>query len=273
MKKRTIDRRIIFLIMLIGVAIPLIFPIGFPVETSPNVRKVYKMVKDTPAGSTVLISFDYDPASMPELQPMAKALLRHCFRKHLKVVITALWPMGVSMAANALDGIKEEFPKLKYGVDYVNMGYKAGGMVTIQAMGKNFKKVFPRDNSQTPVSKLPILNRVNNFSNFAFIISLSAGTPGIKEWVMVAHDKYGIKTSGGTTAVSAPALLPYVNEQNQLYGLLGGLKGAAEYEKLIKKAGSATSGMDAQSIGHLVIIFFIILANLNYYKNKKKKEV
>ncbi len=273
MKKKKIDRRIIFLIMFIGVAIPLIMPIGFPVETSPNVRKVFQMVDDATPSSTVLISFDYDPASMPELQPMAKALLRHCFNKNLKVVITALWPMGVSMASNALESIKDEFPNLKYGVDYVNMGYKAGGMVTIQAMGKNFKKVFPRDNSQTPVSELPILSRVNNFSNFAFIISLSAGTPGIKEWVMVAHDKFGIKTSGGTTAVSAPALLPYVNEQNQLYGLLGGLKGAAEYEKLIKKAGSATSGMDAQSIGHLVIIFFIILANINYHKNKNKKEV
>lgn len=273
MKKSRIDRRIIFLLMFIGVAIPLIVPIGFPVETSPNVRKVFHMVNDVPQSSIVLISFDYDPASMPELQPMAKAILRHCFRKHLKVVITALWPMGVSMASNAIDDIKEEFPNLTYGKDYVNMGYKAGGMVTIQAMGKNFKKVFPMDNSQTPVDKLPILNRVNNFSNFAFIISLSAGTPGIKEWVMVAHDKFGIKTAGGTTAVSAPALLPYVNEQNQLYGLLGGLKGAAEYEKLIKTPGSATSGMDAQSIGHLVIIFFIILANINYYKNKKKKEV
>ena len=158
MKKSKIDRRIIFLLMFIGVAIPLIIPIGFPVEISPNVQKVYDMVDSVPSGSTVLISFDYDPASMPELQPMGKALLRHCFQRKLKVVITALWPMGVSMASNALNDIKDEFPNLKYGVDYVNMGYKAGGMVTIQAMGKNFKKVFPRDNSQTPVDKLPILN-------------------------------------------------------------------------------------------------------------------
>lgn len=271
MKKKSIDRRIIFLLMLIGVAIPLIVPIGFPVETSENVRKAYKMVNDVPTGSTVLVSFDYDPASMPELHPMGKAVLRNCFERHLKVVITALWPMGVVMAEDVIADLKKDYPNLKYGEDYVNMGYKGGGMVTIQAMGKNFKDIFPKDNTQTPVDKLPILNNVNNFSNFGFIFSLSSGTPGIKEWVMVAHDKYGVNVSGGTTAVSAPSLLPYVNEQNQLYGLLGGLKGAAEYEKLIKKPGSATSGMDAQSIGHLVIIFFILMANINYYRNKKNK--
>jgi len=64
-------------------------------------------------------------------------------------------------------------------------------------------------------------------------------------------------------------MLPYINEQKQLTGLLAGLKAAAEYETLIKTPGSATSGMDAQSIAHLIIIIFIAIGNINYWRDKK----
>ena len=267
---KNLDRRIIFLLIFVGVAVPLIVTIGFKLETTPNVEKVYEMVQDVPTGSKVLISFDYDPASKPELHPMAKAVVQHCMQKDLNIVITALWPMGVLMAQETLESLADDFPDKTYGTDFVNLGYKAGGMVTIQAMGKNFRTVFPKDTNGTLLEELPIMNGIENYDSFNFVFSLSAGAPGIKEWVMVAHDKYGKQTAGGVTAVSAPAMLPYVNEQQQLTGLLGGLKGAAEYEMLIESPGTATSGMDAQSVAHIIIIIFIIIGNINYYRNKKK---
>ena len=268
-KKRKIDRRYIFLLIFFGVAIPLIVPLGLHVETSPNVQMVYDLIENTQPGSKVLISFDYDPASKPELHPMGKAVLKHCFQKDIKVIITALWPMGVAMAQDILSQLQAEFPEAEYGKDYINMGFKAGAIVTIQAMGKNFRKVFPQDMNGTDIIEFKILEGVEDFSDFSFAFSLSAGAPGIKEWVMIAHDKYNLTTSGGTTAVTAPSILPYVNDLNQLTGLLGGLKAAAEYEQLIKSPGTATSGMDAQSIAHLIIIIFILIANINYWRNKK----
>ena len=114
-----------------------------------------------------------------------------------------------------------------------------------------------------------MLKGVKNFDNLSFLFSLSAGAPGIKEWVQIGHDAYGKPTSGGVTGVSAPSILPYVNEQQQLTGLLAGLKAAAEYELLLESPGSATSGMDAQSIAHLIIIIFIVIGNVNYWREKK----
>ena len=35
---------------------------------------------------------------------------------------------------------------------------------------------------------------------------------------MAARDPLGTPVTGGTTTVSAPGLLPYVNSQKQLYG-------------------------------------------------------
>jgi hypothetical protein len=48
------------------------------------------------------------------------------------------------------------------------------------------------------------------------------------------------------------------------------MKGSAEYEKLVNKPGLATIGMDSQSIAHMLIIGFIILGNLLYWREKRK---
>jgi hypothetical protein len=271
-KMKQIDKRWLYLLIFFGVAIPLIVTVGFPIETTENVRLVHDMIENTPTGSKVILSFDYDPASKPELHPMAIAVMDHCFNKDLKIIVTALWPMGVLMAEDVFSKLEEVHPQVEYGVDYVNMGYKAGGIVTIQAMGKNFKEVFPKDMNGTPVAELPILYGINNFDNLGFVTAFSAGDPGLKQWVQVAHDTYGLKVSGGVTGVSAPSMLPYVNEQQQLHGLLAGLKAAAEYELLIEKPGSATNGMDAQSIAHLIIIAFIAIGNINYWRNRKAQK-
>jgi hypothetical protein len=269
-KGKQIDRRWIFLLIFVSVALPLIFVVGLPIETTENARLVHKLVQDTPSGSTVIISFDYDPGSKPELHPMALAVVKNCFERDIKIVVTALWPMGVQMAADIFAKLEVEFPNKKYGIDYVNMGYKAGGMVTIQAMGKSFRQVFPSDMNGTLIDELPILNGVENYNNISFVCSFSAGDPGIKQWVQIVHDTYGKPVTGGVTGVSAPGILPYVNQQKQLNGLLAGLKGAAEYEFLINSPGTATAGMDAQSLAHLLIIVFIAIGNVNYWRNKKR---
>ncbi len=269
MKLPTIDRRIIFLILIIGVTVPLLVKVGFNLEISENSRLVYDLIENTPEGTPVVISLDYDPASKAELQPMTRALLEHAFSKKHKVILTALWPMGVIIGENTVRSLQDTYPVV-YGEDYVNLGYKAGGMVTIQAMGRSFENVYPKDINGSDIADIPLMKNVKNFENIGYAVSFSAGSPGLKEWIMVANDKYNVPVAGGATAVSAPEMLPYLNKQQQLHGLLGGLKGAAEYEKLVGTLGMATAGMDAQSIAHLIIIVFIALGNISYYVDKKK---
>ncbi len=268
----TNTRRILFALILLGVAFPLLIKLGLPIETSENVRMVYDLVNSQPEGSHILISFDYDPASKPELHPMAYAIARNALERKYKVVCTALWPMGASLCAETFKRLKEEMPEIEEGVDFVNLGYKAGGIVTIQKMGADIRDVYPTDMSRKPIDELPIMSGVRNLKDFSFVCSISAGDPGLKQWVMVAHDKNKVVTTGGATAVSAPAILPYINEQKQLHGLLGGLKAAAEYEKLSGHIDIATSGMDAQSIAHLIIIAFIAIGNYQYHFIRKRKK-
>ena len=56
----------------------------------------------------------------------------------------------------------------------------------------------------------------------------------------------------------------------QLKGLLGGLAGAAEYEHLINRPDQAMAGMRPQSVGHIVIIGFILFGNLAYFLGRNR---
>lgn len=266
------ERRIVFLLLLIAVALPLIFPIGWKTEVSNYSKMAWELIESAPDSSVVIFSFDYDPSSMTELQPMAEAMLEHAFSRNHKVIAMALWPQGMQMAQQAFDAVKVNYPNKTYGSDYAFMGYKVAGIVAIQSMGKNMEEVFPADQSGTKYQDIPMLQGIKTLKDVAYINSLSTGVPGIKEWVMAARDVYQTPVTGGTTAVSAPGLIPYVNSQKQLHGLLGGLKAASEYETLINRVGSATVKMDAQSVAHLLILVFIAVGNIKAFRARKRSK-
>ncbi|MCD4690690.1 hypothetical protein K8S17_04440 [bacterium] len=264
---RRIDRRIIFVLVLVAVVWPLITPLRLPMDVSPPVQRLYDVVDEIPAGSIVMLAGDYSPDTMPELQPMTIAFLRHCFRNDLRVVVACLWPASPPLVERALIPLAEEFGK-EYGVDYVNLGYMAGGTVTLLGMGASIPITFPSDYGGTPVDEIPLMQEVENFDDIAFVMEVSAGTPGTREWVQQVQGRFRVMLGSGTTAVGAPNFYPYV-QSGQLVGLLGGLKGAAEYEILVGAPADATSGMDAQSVVHALIVVFIILGNIAYFASRR----
>ncbi len=271
-----IDRRIIYLIIFLAVLLPLFFYFPLKIPISPDVRNAYMVYNNLKPGSKVIVSFDYDPSTEPELHPMAKAILRHFFRNDIKVIAMALWPQGAAMAQNALSSVLEDEEiknkNLVYGEDYVNLGYVPGNIAVLWRMGTDILEVFPKDNLGNITKDLPIMEGVKNYRNIDAIFGLSAGDPGLPAWVIVAVDRFGAKNlGGGCTAVSAPQFSPYVNT-GQLIGLLGGLKGAAEYESLMNYIGDATKRMGSQSIAHVVIIIFIIIGNIAYLATRRAQK-
>ncbi|HQQ67582.1 MAG TPA: hypothetical protein PLX77_02015, partial [Candidatus Cloacimonadota bacterium] len=68
-----LERKLIYTILLIAVTLPLLIPIGWKTDISGYTQIAYDLVEHTPEETIVLISFDYDPSTMTELQPMAEA--------------------------------------------------------------------------------------------------------------------------------------------------------------------------------------------------------
>lgn len=254
-----LDRRIIFLLIGLATLLPLLYPAGLPIRVSPEVRKVYDHIESLSEGSTFLLSLDFEPGGKPELYPMAIALLRHAFRKNLKVLGMTLWPAGAGLAETALSSIAEEMGKIR-GEDYVFLGYAPGDASAVISMGQDFHAAFPTDYYGTKTETLPLLTSIRTLRDVQYVISLSVGFPGLDTWYVYGKEKYGFELGGGCTAVSAPRFYPLLHT-GQINGLLGGLRGAAEYELLLGKEGKALAGMDAQSATHFLIIFLIAVCN------------
>lgn len=276
-----LDRRWIFLFVAIGTALPIIFPIGFKVSVTPPVRALFDRIENLSPDDVVMVSFDYGPSTAPENDPMSDAVLRHCFSKGVKVVVLALFPIGgVTMSDQSLQRVLPDYPNLKRGVDYTSLGYKSGGQATMKQMGEDIAVVFPADRWGTPIGEIPLMQKVHNYSDMKLVVSMATGIIG-EWWANLINAQFHIPVAVGCTAVSAPKYYAYLNS-GQMVGMLGGLKGASEYERLLidkyptaektyGRAGlyTAIKGMDAQTIIHTVILVFIIIGNLAFVLGRR----
>ena len=265
-----IDRRIIFAVIGLCTLLPLLYPVGLAIRISPEVKAVHDYIESLPEGSVFLLSLDFDPASKPELYPQAVALLRHAFKHNLRVIGMTLWLPGTGMANEVITRIAEEQGKVN-GKDYVFLGWSPGGSSVIINMGQDLYKAFPTDYGNQPTKGLAVLNGVQNLRDVSYVVSLAAGTTGIETWYVFGKDKYKFELGGGCTGVIAPGLYPLLRS-GQINGLIGGLRGAAEYEVLIGQKGRAVAGMDAQSVTHFAIIVLVILCNVFYLSIRKARQ-
>jgi len=93
--------------------------------------------------------------------------------------------------------------------------------------------------------------------------------------LLYAQSRYGMRVGAGVTAVSAADAYPFL-QSGQLTGLLAGMKGGAEYEVLVQKAGyskaymPAVAAMDSQSLAHVVIMLLVIIGNVAYFATRKR---
>ena len=263
-----LDRRVVFLFVFLGIAIPALIPFRFPIKATDNVRAVYNTIEAIAdrGGGTVLISFDYGPSAMPELQPMALSILKQCFRRDVKVVAMNMWPDGVGITQQALQTTSAELGRT-YGDDYVFLGFKPGYGSLVINMGQDFHDAFPKDVQGNRTDSLAVTRTITSLRDFVYVISLAAGGTPDGIWIPYGQEKYKFPFAAGCTAVMAPDMFPFL-QSKQMNGLIGGLAGAAEYETLVNAPGSATDGMTPQSMVHLVIILFIALGNLMYFLHR-----
>ena len=265
------DRRWIFIIIALVVLLPLFFPIGLPIRPTDSTQTAYDAMDNLDPGSKVLFSCEYGPSTKPEVHPMVYAVLRHLFKNGHKVYITCLWPDGQFMAEEAIEEIAEQEFNLTYGKDYVLLGFRPGNEAVVKGIVSNIRKLYSTDARGTLTDKIPMMEGINKLADFDFIFTASAGYPGTVEWVQYGADPTGVPMSTGVTSIQVNEVMPYV-QSGQVKGILAGMPGAAEYEKLVGVPGIGTSGMDAQSIAHLVIVLFIIFGNVTFFIERQRQK-
>ena len=66
-------------------------------------------------------------------------------------------------------------PDVVEGVDWVNLGYKAGNQGVINSAFSNFKGAFPIDVNGTSTDSLEIMNGIERLEDFDFIVAIGSG--------------------------------------------------------------------------------------------------
>jgi hypothetical protein len=266
---RTEDRRYIYLAVAFYVIFPVVLTIQLPIDISPESQQLYDAIEALPDSSKVMLTFDYYASTLAEAEPMSRAVLHHLFRKHCRIVTVTTIPLGgPSISERVTRDIGGRYDKV-YGVDFVNLGYKANYVAVLKGMGSSIESIYPADNSGTPLDEIPMMADIKNYDDLEFICVI-ADNGVVEYWMSIVNAQYGIKIGSGVTAVMAPKIYAYVGS-GQMTGLLGGMKGAADYEKLVEKPDMAIKGMAAQSLVHIFIIFSVIAGNIIFFFQRKQR--
>ncbi|MDM7914653.1 MAG: hypothetical protein QUU85_05215, partial [Candidatus Eisenbacteria bacterium] len=215
--------------------------------------------------------------------PMTIALIRHAMARHVRVLMISLYIESAGLANAAMQQVIEEFnsratspaDSVVYGRDIAFLGWQPPPIVPILSMGRSISAIYPTDFFGTATDSLPVMRGVRNYDQVGIICAISGGSSPL--WfVQFAQTRFGVKVGAGCTAVSAPDFYPYF-ATGQFSGIIGGMKGAAEYETLVENTyhvdgrRRAMEGMGSQSLAHLLIMAFVVVGNIAYFAGKRRK--
>lgn len=278
-----IDRRIIYLILLIVVILPLVFPSAISVRVMEPVERLFWAIDTISPDRALIVDFDYEPQTQPELEPMGIAILRHAFYRRIKVLVLSLYVQPLGLAQKALTQVTEEFNSVAqtnadsviYGRDYVFLGWQPPPLIPMLGMGISITNVYQNDYYGNQTDTLKVMQGIKNYNDVAILVSLS-GSSIPKSWVAYAQNRFSVPIAAGVTAVSAADFYQFY-QTGQFTGLLAGMKGGAEYEEMIeeelgiKKRRRASEALPALTYAHLVIILFIVIGNIGYFFKRRQK--
>lgn len=270
-KLGSLDVRWIYLLFLVAVIIPMFKPMGLPMSITPEVRAFIDTMDSLSAGSVIWIGADYSPGSAAENNPQLAAAFRHAMEKDVKVIILSLWDQAPDLVQKVITPIAQSLGK-EYGVDYVNLGFKPGQGVILRAFARDIATPSGGvDYAGTRLETMPLTQQVTalNAEQISAVISINTGSPGYGDYLNYITDPMGITFLSCPTAGMITGQMPFLRSK-QIRGMLPGLAGAAQYEVDKKAPGLAAAQMDAQSLGHLVILLFVILGNLGYMSTRKE---
>jgi hypothetical protein len=273
-KLMRIDRRIIFAMVFLAAAIPMIVDLPFEVEVQQDAVNFYEKIERLEAGRTILLAMDYSPETRPEMDPMAESVLAHCFHKGVRVIGMVNTVPNIPIGEDAMRRLGDRTGAV-YGEDYVYLGFKPELRALIISFSEGIARAFPEDFYGTPLDQIPLMGSVVRLRDLALAVSITADDVSL-EWLLTANTRFDMPVIMGIASHFYPSMTPYI-DSGQILGALAGMKGASEYEFILmdkgiaEQTGAATRGMTTQTWVHLLIMLFVILGNAGYLASRLRR--
>jgi hypothetical protein len=206
-----------------------------------------------------------------ELNPQLTAVVNHAFRKNLRIITYTMWQTQGTIGRNIIQKLMKEYNK-EYGKDWVDLGFKPGGDTNLRLMTSSLKEAAAGvDYQGKSLDDFPLTKEVKALDKpyVALVVDFPAGSPGAPQYLAIVTEVKGVKMGVGQIQMSVADSMQFV-QSGQYTGMIPGLRGAAEYEKLIGKPAAAIRAMDGQTLASAFVGLLIILGNIIYFSTRSR---
>jgi hypothetical protein len=198
------------------------------------------LVQALPADRMVLVAFEYDASSAPEIETGATVILEHLAQRGIKVVFISSQPNGTILGNGLLQLNSQMGSVMPERV--ADFGYIPGGAGGLRRLGGNLREVIPNLDWTTGS-----LAAVDGISDFSMIMIFAASPQSVRNWVEQVHTAVpGTPIVAMVSAASDALVFPYTQgSQPAIRGLVTGYTGAQAYRARFLPATVRTTGVYA----------------------------
>lgn len=281
-----IDRRLIYLFVFLALSWPLLTQWSVPAARMEAAERLYNLIESTPVASPdiALVAFDFGPSLVAENGTQAEVVLEHLMRRRVPIALFSLYiqaePFLKSLPEKVAARLMKEHPEQRweYGRDWINLGYRPNGVLTLQGMQKseNIAELLATDAQGNKLSDTPLFKGVKTLENIKLLVELS-GLVGMLDAYIAFFQKGNFRPAfgHGCTSITIPEAFIYL-DSGQIGGLLEGISGAAWYSTLLEKRYPNRlpdrSGVmnTALGVAHGVILLLILVGNVTGLRGRKR---
>jgi hypothetical protein len=266
--------KIIYVLIFVLVAYPLIFDITIPLPVSDYTANYGKAVNSITPGTVVGFN---NLASGASYQQLGSAIIRTMvtvWEKGGVIMFFETRTEGVPFTQLMIDAAKKIYAArnpgktIEYDVNYVQLGYIAGEETGFAAFIADIKGIIKEDIHGTPTDQLNLIKDVTDGSDVPFMVHIMAGVPS-PYMLRQYQTKYGGTMVEVCTDVDLAGEMPYI-QSGQVAGVIIGASGAAQYEAVTGIPGPNLRLVNPLSLTSVLVIVVLVLGNADYLYNKYK---
>ena len=281
-----IDRRIIYLLVALSLALPLRYGwVLKPAEmsTATNFFAVIDRLEPTP-GKFVLLAMDWGPGTSAENEAQTEVALEHLFRKRIPVALISNYAFATPYLRAVPQRVADKLMKEEtgqtwsYGKDWVNFGYRPGGLALVQqiASSDDIRATLKADALGNPLETIPLLESIRSIKDVQLLIQFTGLVGTFDNWIQFfVRDSYKPPFVHGCTSITIPDAHIYLASK-QIVGLLEGVAGSAWYDYLLsekyqrRKPGRMLLMNTGIAVAQMLILALVLIGNIGYFMGRKK---
>ena len=265
-KLREIPDGILGILTVVFILIPVVYPMGLPIQISEPTKGFYNTLKSLPEGSIICIDAGGGFASWDEFEASMTATLKVLLSSPVKWFAWGYTMDGSAMVDIVLDAINPDSYGKVYGEDYLVLPYIAGVEMAVAAVAADTQAVATKDFYGNDLTQYPLWSELGSADDYALVITISGSCLNMDQETRQWYTLYGKKLLEINMACCSPMSMNYFPDV--MPGGLWGVKGGTELEVLSKFPGPGARLSDAQNLGLMPFILFLILGNVGYFGSK-----